>query len=48
VIDLNGFGYTTQAQMTQDGSSVIFEDQNIDVIFRNTALADITDDMILI
>ncbi|MEO1554804.1 MAG: DUF4214 domain-containing protein [Pseudomonadota bacterium] len=51
-IDLNGFGYTdaaqAKAQMTQDGVNLVFNDQEVEIVFYNTTLDDITNDMILI
>ena len=51
-ISLNGFGYGTVAQaranMSQQGNNVVFSDQGVEVVFRGTTLADITDDMIFV
>jgi Ca2+-binding RTX toxin-like protein len=50
--DFSGFGYGTAAEamshLTQSGADVIFQDQGVQVTFTNIALADITDDMILV
>lgn len=51
-IDLDGFGYTTQAQaravMTEVDGNLLFEDQGVQINFVDTMLADISDEMILI
>lgn len=51
-IDLTGFGYANDAeargQMRQQGEDVLFADFGMEVLFRGTALADITDDMIFV
>ncbi|WP_299030423.1 DUF4214 domain-containing protein [uncultured Sulfitobacter sp.] len=51
-LSFEGFGYTdvadVRAQFTQTGSSVVFDDQGTTVTLRQTAINDVTDDMILI
>lgn len=49
VLEFNGFGYDTvaqaRAQLSQEGSDLIFSDQGVTVTFADTALDLITDDM---
>ncbi|WP_226629417.1 DUF4214 domain-containing protein [Alloyangia pacifica] len=51
-VALEGFGYADAAaalaQMSQDGSDVSFDDQGVSILFSQTLLAEITDDMILV
>ncbi|WP_299417037.1 DUF4214 domain-containing protein [uncultured Sulfitobacter sp.] len=51
-IDLNGFGFTSaddvRAVMTQTGNNLVLNDLGTSIVFQNTALADITDDMLLL
>jgi Ca2+-binding RTX toxin-like protein len=51
-IDLSAFGYGSDAaarsHFSQQGADVVFEDQNVTVIFANTEMALISDEMILV
>ena len=52
MIELNGFGYDTaaqaRAQMSQSGVDLVFDDQGVEITFRDITMAQITDDMILL
>lgn len=49
-LHLEGFGYTTAAQVRTDlsqvGEDVVFADQGVTVIFENTTLAQIENDQL--
>jgi Ca2+-binding RTX toxin-like protein/cytochrome c5 len=51
-IQLNGFGYSTKAEVRQEmnnvGNNLVFDDQGIEIIFHNANRAEFTDDMILV
>lgn len=52
VLRFDGFGYTNTTQVLshfeQQGRHLVFDDQDVRVIFQNTDLAQISDDMVLI
>jgi hypothetical protein len=52
LIELNGFGFGSgddvREKMVEVGSSVVFEDQGVSIIFRNVDFDMISDDMIVL